>query len=162
MKKRVVSFLPVIPGAFRKLSPRELEARGLSRKAERYIGTTGEVISKRKYQESRLQQQHGKRVTLEQRATNYFSRVWTYLTGFARDAAYGRRNQRKTPRKTLARDYLPIPPKVAAELQRASLKRGSWSRADFTKVGNFMNKYGKDEVLVIVSPVMSERKPPNA
>jgi hypothetical protein len=39
---------------FQKLSPSQLEARGISKKAERYIdNSTGQVISKRQYQKSR-------------------------------------------------------------------------------------------------------------
>lgn len=50
---------------YRKLSPRELEARGLSRKSERYINIrSGEIVSKRQY----VKRTTGE--TLEQRQKN--------------------------------------------------------------------------------------------
>lgn len=50
-----------LPSAYRKLSPSELESRGLSRKAERWLNTnTGETISKRAYQKARAIGQYQK------------------------------------------------------------------------------------------------------
>lgn len=50
-----------LPSAYRKLSPRELESRGLSRKSERWLNTnTGETISKRAYQKARAIGQYQK------------------------------------------------------------------------------------------------------
>lgn len=86
---RVTSF----PG-YKRLSPSELRARGLRPKSEQYLElSTGNVISKRRYQERKLLAATGARVTLEQRARNFAKRVWTYLTRGQQTAARARTEQ---------------------------------------------------------------------
>lgn len=92
-------FVPVATGTFRKLTPNELEARGYSRKSERYVNPDGEVITKRRYQESQLFEKLGRRVTLFQRAVAYARKVWEYISGAARKAAEGRRKQARRKRR---------------------------------------------------------------
>ncbi|MGI0011923.1 MAG: hypothetical protein ACREBU_00555 [Nitrososphaera sp.] len=80
---------------FRKLTPSELKARGLSPKAERFIRLSdGATLSKRQYQQALLGATYGERVTLEQRARNFLSGLWRYVSSAAQRAALGRRKKR--------------------------------------------------------------------
>lgn len=86
---RVNSF----PG-YQRISPSELRSLGLSPKSSRYRElATGEIISRRRYQERRLAALTGKPMTLEQRAREAAKGVWIYLTKGAKAAAAARRAQ---------------------------------------------------------------------
>lgn len=70
---------------YRKLSPRELEARGLSRKSERYIHiATGEIVSKRQY----VKRTTGE--TLEQRQKNLAKNIRKLAANAPKAARAGR------------------------------------------------------------------------
>lgn len=129
-RKRSADFIPVATGEYRKLSPNELEARGISRKAERYVNPDGELISKRRYQESQLYERTGRRVTLAERALAYLKGWWTYVTKGARRAATGRRAQvaRTTVQFPRRLTIEQMPKKDRLKLEQLSKRRARGGR----------------------------------
>lgn len=137
--------------AYKKLSPRELRARGLSPKSERYVDSrTGEIISKRQYQQKKLAAKHGKRITLEQRAVNFFKGIWRYLTRAIRKAAARRSLQARRAARKGART-----PREAEALARwadMSRRRGEWNREDWVNFEEDKEDFGEEMVVEAIYP----------
>lgn len=75
---------------YKKLSPSELRKRGLSPKAERYISSTGDLLSKRQYQLQQLRERTGKETSFWQRTWNYVTNFWRYDSPARARAARGK------------------------------------------------------------------------
>lgn len=133
---------------YKKLSPTRLRELGLSPKAEQYENDLGHRISKRRYQELKLKEKHGKKITLAQRAKNYLRGIWQYATEGLRKAALGRRKK-------------PVSGEINAEdmaiLAKLRDSRGHWTEKQKRQMKNFIKKYTRNKVLEIVSPELYKK-----
>lgn len=143
--------------AYKKLSPAELRRRGLSSKSERYIDSrTGEIISKRQYQQKKLAAKHGKRISLEKRAANFFKGLWKYLTSAIRNAATKRRRQARARVEARARRarqaYKAQLDEAAARWKDMGKRAGEWTGEDWVAYDEDIEDWGKETVVEAIYP----------
>lgn len=137
--------------AYKKLSPSELRRRGLSPKSERYVDSrTGEIISKRQYQQKKLAAKHGKRITLEQRAYNFFKGIWRYLTSAIRRAATKRSLQARRAARKAARTS--SEDEALARWADMGRRRGEWNREDWVNFEEDKEDWGEETVIEAIYP----------
>lgn len=122
--------------ALRKLSPAELEKLGYSRKSERYVRSDlkrvtkrTKTVSKRQYQQSKLTEAAGKKVTLETRAKEYKQKVRKYSSPAQRKAALVKRKQATERRiKMIPKTSPSATGKLTKHVYEFPYTKNTWSR----------------------------------